>query len=83
MIVECIIEHGYPFEWVEHRKTRALCCYLDKDFKPISRNTCKADCLKLHKKMKEKLKSSLEKVQVGFLSLLIYGHHAYLMDIFV
>ncbi|OMO90348.1 hypothetical protein COLO4_19223 [Corchorus olitorius] len=62
MLAECVIEHEYPFEWVEHRKVRELCCYLNKDFKPISRNTCKGDCLKIHLEMKEELKSILGKV---------------------
>ena len=44
MFAECVIAYGYPFEWVEHEKTRALFSYLNKKFKPISRNTCKADC---------------------------------------
>ncbi|OMO71817.1 putative Zinc finger, BED-type [Corchorus capsularis] len=40
MIAEAVIEHGYPFEWVEHKKTRDLCYYLNKKFKPVCRNTC-------------------------------------------
>ena len=57
-----IMRHNYPFLMVEHEGTREIHSYLNPDVKHISRNTAKADCLKLYKREKEKLKQQLENV---------------------
>ena len=58
-IAIAIIRHDYPFNLVEHEGFRDLCNYLNPDAKPISRNTAKADVLKLYKKHKENLRHKL------------------------
>ncbi|XVF28924.1 hypothetical protein REPUB_Repub15cG0074700 [Reevesia pubescens] len=62
MLAESVITHGYPFKIVEDAKLRAFHSYLNSNFKLTCRNTCKADCLKVQKKMKEKVKFGLEKI---------------------
>ncbi|XP_057975239.1 zinc finger BED domain-containing protein DAYSLEEPER-like [Malania oleifera] len=57
-----IIKHCYPFSWVELEGNRDVHKYLNPDVKPISRNTAKADVLKIHKREKEKLKLTLQSV---------------------
>ncbi|XP_057956549.1 zinc finger BED domain-containing protein RICESLEEPER 2-like [Malania oleifera] len=54
-----VIKHCYPFSWVEHEGNRDVHKYLNPDVKPITRNTAKADVLKIHKREKEKLKLTL------------------------
>ncbi|XP_057976643.1 zinc finger BED domain-containing protein DAYSLEEPER-like [Malania oleifera] len=55
-----VIKHCYPFSWVEHEGNRDVHKYLNPDVKPITRNTAKADVLKIHKRGKEKLKLTLQ-----------------------
>ncbi|XVF04249.1 hypothetical protein REPUB_Repub05bG0066300 [Reevesia pubescens] len=62
MLAESVIAHGYLFKIVKDAKLKAFNSYLNSNFKPTCRNTCKADCLKLQKKMREKVKFGLEKV---------------------
>ncbi|XVF45848.1 hypothetical protein PTKIN_Ptkin02bG0240000 [Pterospermum kingtungense] len=60
LLAKAIIRHGYTFTWVEHEGNREVHAFLNKSVETISRNTIKGDCLKLHKKLKEKLKSDLK-----------------------
>ncbi|XP_077228329.1 zinc finger BED domain-containing protein RICESLEEPER 2-like [Tasmannia lanceolata] len=57
-----IMKHNYSFLMVDHECTRDVHSYLNLDVKPYSRNTAKADCLKIYKREKEKLKLALGKV---------------------
>ena len=50
-----IIKHDLPFQFVEYEGIRSLFAYVCEDVKLASRNTIKADMLKLYKKEKEKL----------------------------
>ncbi|XVF07398.1 hypothetical protein REPUB_Repub06bG0135500 [Reevesia pubescens] len=62
MLAESVIAHGYPFKIVEDAKLRIFHSYLNRSFKPICRNICKADCLKVQKKMRKKVKFGSEKI---------------------
>ncbi|KAJ0825565.1 putative transcription factor/ chromatin remodeling BED-type(Zn) family [Helianthus annuus] len=57
-----IIKHNYPFSYVEHEETRNLHKFLHDDVKFITRNTAKADVLKIYEREKMILKDKLEKV---------------------
>ncbi|XP_022017274.1 zinc finger BED domain-containing protein RICESLEEPER 2 [Helianthus annuus] len=57
-----IIKHNYPFSYVEHKGTRDLHKFLHRDVKPITRNTAKADVLKIYDREKTILKEKLQKV---------------------
>ncbi|KAM0058901.1 putative transcription factor/ chromatin remodeling BED-type(Zn) family [Helianthus debilis subsp. tardiflorus] len=57
-----IIKHNYPFSYVEHEETRNLHKFLHGDVKFITRNTAKADVLKIYEREKMILKDKLEKV---------------------
>ena len=61
-LAKAIIKHGYPFIWVEHERTREVHALLNNNVEHVSRNTIRVDCLKLHNKMKKKLKSALDKI---------------------
>ncbi|XVE72033.1 hypothetical protein DITRI_Ditri11bG0006200 [Diplodiscus trichospermus] len=52
LVASAIIEHGYSFTWVEHRRNRNIHAFLNKSVETVSRNTIKADCMKLHRKLK-------------------------------
>ncbi|CAL1354099.1 unnamed protein product [Linum trigynum] len=58
----CTISHDYVFRCVEHKGNRDVHSYLNGQAKPISRNTHKSDIVKIHERMKEELKSSLQKI---------------------
>ncbi|XVE94919.1 hypothetical protein REPUB_Repub02eG0051200 [Reevesia pubescens] len=62
MLAESVITHEYPFKIIEDATLRAFNSYLNSNFKPTCRNTCKVDCLKVQKKMREKVKFGLEKI---------------------
>ena len=47
MLVEAIIKHNLPFSFVEYEGIRKVFSYLISDVKHISRNTSKADVVKL------------------------------------
>ena len=48
LLARAIIRHGYSFAWVEHEGNREILTCLDNEVRIITRNTAKADCLKLH-----------------------------------
>ncbi|CAN0843769.1 Zinc finger BED domain-containing protein DAYSLEEPER [Linum grandiflorum] len=57
-----VIKHAYSFSWVEHEANRDIHRYLNSSVNPISRNTVKSDILKIHARMKEELKITLQKI---------------------
>ncbi|KAK1432915.1 hypothetical protein QVD17_09818 [Tagetes erecta] len=57
-----IIKHNYPFSYVEHEATRDLLRFLHPDARPITRNTAKADVIKIYEREKMILKEQLQKV---------------------
>ena len=57
-----------PFQFVEYDGIKKCFGYLHPDFKAVTRNTIKADVLKMYKKEKEKLRSELGEVS-GRISL--------------
>ncbi|CAN0838658.1 Putative AC transposase [Linum grandiflorum] len=57
-----VIKHAYSFSWVEHKANRDIHRYLNSSVNPISRNTVKADILKIHARMKDELKLTLQKI---------------------
>ncbi|KAH7845226.1 hypothetical protein Vadar_005350 [Vaccinium darrowii] len=57
-----IIKHNYPFKFVEHEGIRDIHSYLNPAAKSVSRNTAKADVLKLFEREKINLKGELESV---------------------
>ncbi|XP_022028404.1 zinc finger BED domain-containing protein RICESLEEPER 2 [Helianthus annuus] len=62
MLAISIIKHNYPFSYVEHEETRKLHKFLQGDVKFITRNTAKADVLKIYEREKMIIKDKLEKV---------------------
>ena len=56
MLAEAIIKHNLPFSFVEYEGIRKVFSYLNSNIKHISRNTSKADVLKLYKKEKDDVK---------------------------
>ena len=57
MLAEAIIKHNLPFSFVEYEGIRKFFSYLNSNVKHISRNTSKADVLKLYKKEKDDFKN--------------------------
>ena len=57
-----IIMHDLPFQFVEYEGIRTALSYARSEIKPMSRNTCKSDILKMHSKEKVKVKSLLESI---------------------
>ncbi|RZC67124.1 hypothetical protein C5167_010814 [Papaver somniferum] len=55
-----LIARNVPFALVEWKDFRDICAYLNDDFKPISRNTGKADVVKKHKAQKEVIRNRLK-----------------------
>ena len=55
----CIIMHDLPFSYAEYEGVWVVNRVLNPDFKPISRNTAKADCWDVFLSEKTKLKSIL------------------------
>ena len=62
MLAEAIIKHNLPFSFVEYEGIRKVFSYLNSDVKHISRNTSKADVLKLFKKEKDDIKNKLKSI---------------------
>ena len=62
MLAEDIIKHNLPFSFVEYEGTRKIFSYLNSDVKHISRNTSKADVLKLYKNEKDDVKNKLKSI---------------------
>ena len=48
LLARAIIRLGYSFSWVEHEGNKEIHTYLNNEVRTITRNTAKADCLKLH-----------------------------------
>ena len=59
VLVEAIIKHNLPFNFVEYEGIRKVFSYLNLDVKHIFRNTSKADVLKLYKKENDDIKNKL------------------------
>ncbi|OMO89160.1 reverse transcriptase [Corchorus capsularis] len=57
-----IIEHGLPFSYAEYEESKRSNRILNPNVKFFSRNTFKAEVLKVHNKLKEDLKTTLHKV---------------------
>ena len=62
MLAEAIIKHNLPFSFVEYDGIRKVVRYLNSDVKHISRNTSKANVLKLYKKEKDNVKNKLKSI---------------------
>ena len=58
----CIIMHDLPFSYAEYEGVWVVNRVLNPDFKPISRNTAKADCWDVFLSEKTKLKSILANI---------------------
>ena len=54
-----IVKHELPFQFVDYEGVRILHSYLCDEIKHISRNTAKADVLKMYRREKNKLKDWL------------------------
>ena len=59
LVVQAIIRYGYTFIFAEHEGTRTIHAYLNEDCLPISRNTAKSHCVKIHKHEKHRVMQSL------------------------
>ncbi|KAL2921565.1 Zinc finger BED domain-containing protein RICESLEEPER 1 [Bienertia sinuspersici] len=62
MLAVAIVRHDLPFQFVEYDGIRKCLTYLNPAVKVISRNTIKADILKMYKREKEKIKEELTMV---------------------
>lgn len=62
LLSRAIIRHGYTFSWVEHEGNREIHAYLNHEVQSITRNTAKANCIKLHKTLKCQLMKILRNV---------------------
>ena len=62
MLAEAIIKHNLPFSFVEYEGIRKIFSYLNSDIKHKSRNTSKANFLKLYKKEKDDIKNKLKSI---------------------
>uniref|UniRef100_A0A2N9FMH9 HAT C-terminal dimerisation domain-containing protein n=1 Tax=Fagus sylvatica TaxID=28930 RepID=A0A2N9FMH9_FAGSY len=61
-VAKAIIKHNYSFISVEHEGNRDVHSYLNPDVKHISRNTAKADVLKVHRKEKDNIRNMLKSI---------------------
>lgn len=61
-MAKAIMMHNYPFLIVEHEGLRRVHNYLNLDVKSYTRNTAKADCIKIYKLEKAKLKRAFENI---------------------
>ena len=52
--------HDLPFQFVEWVAVKNLLLYLKPDLHIISRNTCRADCIKIYNREKVKVKNMLD-----------------------
>ena len=68
MLIRAIIRHDLPFQFVEYECVRQIFSYLNPDVKFITRNTAKADILKLHAKEMRRLSIILHDIH-GRISL--------------
>ena len=56
-----VIRHNYAFDMADHEAYNDMLLYLNPDVELISRNTLKADVLKIYKREKARLKEVLSK----------------------
>ncbi|EOX99652.1 BED zinc finger,hAT family dimerization domain [Theobroma cacao] len=66
LVVATIVMHNLPLSFVEYIGTKSMLSYLREDVVLISRNTVKADIIKMHKREKYGLKevdSAIQKVR--------------------
>lgn len=68
MLSIAVVKHDLPFQFAEYSAVRKLINYINPDVKLVSRNTLKADVLKMFKREKDKLKEELSVVK-GRISL--------------
>ncbi|XP_031378256.1 zinc finger BED domain-containing protein RICESLEEPER 2-like [Punica granatum] len=61
LLIAAIIMHDLPLAFVEYTAIRSVFAYLRESVPVISRNTARADVLKVYKKEKSRVKSLLEK----------------------
>ena len=60
MLAKAIVKHNLPFTFVEYEGIRKIFTYLNPDVKHISRNTTKADIIKIYMKEKDYIKNKLK-----------------------
>ncbi|KAL5565779.1 hypothetical protein UlMin_028943 [Ulmus minor] len=51
--------HDLPFQFVEYEGVRSILPYLRPEVQLVSRNTIKSDCMKIHQKEKDRVKTLL------------------------
>lgn len=61
-LARAVLLHGYAFLWAEHEGDRDVHLYLNGNVQFISRNTMKAECLKLYHKNMGNVKGFFESV---------------------
>ncbi|KAL6542268.1 hypothetical protein OROMI_023870 [Orobanche minor] len=62
-MAEAITTHNYPFLIVEHLGLQRVYNYLNEDVKSYTMNTGKADCIKIYKLEKVKLKNAFQNIR--------------------
>ena len=60
--MEAIIKHNLPLSFADYEGIRKVFSYLNSNVKHISRNTSKADVLKLYKNEKDDVKNKLKSI---------------------
>lgn len=63
MLAIAVVRHDLPFQFAEYDGIRRCFSYLNPEAKLVSRNTLKADILKMFKREKDKLKEELSVVR--------------------
>ena len=59
LVTQAIIRHGYTYTVAEHEGNQTIHVYLNENCVPISRNMAKSHSLKIHKREKQRLMTSL------------------------
>ncbi|XP_039118265.1 zinc finger BED domain-containing protein RICESLEEPER 2-like [Dioscorea cayenensis subsp. rotundata] len=59
LLTGAIIMHDLSFQFLEFEGIRAVLTYLKLDLNIVTRNTCKADCLKMFKRENQNIKNML------------------------
>ena len=62
LVASAVIMHDLPFQFVEWVAMKKMLCYLRPELHIVSRNTCKADCLRIYNREKSKIKSLLASI---------------------
>ncbi|KAL2942223.1 putative AC transposase [Bienertia sinuspersici] len=68
MLSIAVVKHDLPFQFAEYSGIRKCFSYINPEVKLVSRNTLKADVLKMFKREKEKLRDELNAIR-GRISL--------------